>query len=74
MTVLVVPGLAFGAEGAGAVRRRWEECLGEPLPLEVRLVDRISPLPSGKIKAVVSETAAEMTRHSPAHQEGRQFP
>jgi phenylacetate-CoA ligase len=58
IVILVVPGPAFGAEGSEGVRRRWQECLGESPPLEVRVVDRIAPLPSGKIKAVFSETPA----------------
>lgn len=62
LVVLAVPGPSFGTEGSERIRRRWRECLGEPLPLEVRVVDRIAPLPSGKIKAVFSATVAKGPR------------
>jgi phenylacetate-CoA ligase len=62
IVILVVPGPAFGADGSERIRRRWQECLGEGLPLELRVVDHIAPLPSGKIKAVFAETAAQARR------------
>jgi phenylacetate-CoA ligase len=61
--VLVVPGPVFCEEHRVRIRRGVQRRLGEAIPVRIRLVDTVEPLPSGKHRYVISEAAGALTGH-----------
>jgi phenylacetate-CoA ligase len=57
--ILLVPGRGWRADMATAVRARFVELVGEPLRVEVRLVDAIARSPAGKHQPIISHLARE---------------
>jgi len=63
--VLVAATPAFREEHRNQIRRGVQRRLGEAIPVRVRLVDAVEPLPSGKHRHVISDAAGYGTGATP---------